>query len=525
MAYSRRASSKQPRIIIVGNPNSGKSSIFNEITGGLQEVSNYPGVTVERKLGSFEINGIKILIEDLPGIYSLTPYTEEEKIARNQILKSDIDLIINVVDSLNLERNLYLTTQIIELGKPFIIALNMSDIARKRGILIDHKQLSRILNIPVIPTVANQGEGIAELKQIIYSFITNNTSILPKPVIYGHEVDSVVESLSEIISEFLPNEEKTKSRWFAIKLLEKDFEVTHYLDTFISESELKEIHKEVEKGIKEIEQHENEDSSVVISQRRYGFASGAIRECVSYTGEAKQNITDQIDNIVCNRIVGPFLLLGVVGSLFFIVFKTTQEWKWLPLPTGWVSPIELFEEIFKIISVQFTFLEPKYPAIHSLITDGIIGGVGAVLSFIPLIFVLFFLISSLEDTGYVARIAFILDRLMRTFGLQGRSILALIISGGLGAGGCAVPGILATRTLHERKDKIVTMLVVPFMSCGAKLPVYALLIGAFFQQYRTLVMLILWLLSWCFFPAISHPRYANFMVTFLGCGSYQCLCA
>ncbi len=492
MAYSRRTTTEQSRVIIVGNPNSGKSSIFNAISGNLQEVSNYPGVTVEKKIGYFYHNGEKIRIEDLPGLYSLTPYTDEERIACNEILSSDVSLIVDVIDSLNLERNLYLTIQLMELGKPFIIALNMTDIAQKRGIIIDHEKLSRILNVPVIKTIGNKGEGIEELKNIIYSCIKKKKITIPNQVTYGYEVDTVVEELSELLQKKLPNPEKT--RRYAIKLLEKDPQIKEELRNTIPD--FSEIEKKIEKAIKELEQHENEESPVIIVQRRYGFASGAIRECVSYKGEAKQNITDQIDNIVCSRIAGPIILIGVIGSLFYIVFKTTQEWKWIPFPGQWLSPVELFEKFFENIASLFSFLETDYPALHSLISDGVIGGVGAVLSFIPLIFMLFFLLSAMEDTGYIARIAFILDRLMRIFGLQGRSILALLISGGIGAGGCAVPGILATRTLQERKDKIITMLVIPFMSCGAKLPVYALLIGAFFQKHRTLIMLILWLISW-----------------------------
>lgn len=494
MAYSRRASSQQPRVIIVGNPNSGKSSIFNEITGGLQEVSNYPGVTVEKKIGFFRCDGETIRVEDLPGLYSLTPYTDEEIITRDEILSSDVSLIVNVVDSLNLERNLYLTIQIMELGKPFIIALNMSDIALKRGIVIDDKKLSQILNVPVAKTIGNKGEGIEELKTLIFSYINNQKVLIPKHVTYGHEVDTIVEQISELLAEKLPDPEREKARWYAIKLLEKDTKLFEEIKNKVSDS--LEFEKNIGNAIQEMEQHENEDSAVIIAQRRYGFASGAIRECVTYTGEAKQNITDQIDNIICNRVAGPIILLGVISSLFYIVFKTTQEWKWIPFPNHWLSPVELFEKIFESFALLFSFLEKDYPAIHSLISDGIISGVGAVLSFIPLIFVLFFLLSALEDTGYVARIAFILDRIMRIFGLQGRSILALLISGGIGAGGCAVPGVLATRTLQERKDKIITMLVIPFMSCGAKLPVYALLIGAFFQHHRTLIMLTLWALSW-----------------------------
>lgn len=498
MAYN--SSTKHPRVIrtiIVGNPNSGKSAIFNFLTHEYQEVGNYPGVTVEKKSGRIELEGIKFIVEDLPGIYSLSPYSEDEKITREIILDtSRYDLIINIVDSTSLERNLYLTTELMELKLPLLIVLNMSDIAKKRGIHIDEKQLSNLLNVPVVKTVGNKGEGIDELKNLLIKFIHNPMEFIPNDVNYGHEVESIVEEVAEEISKFLPNNEKSKSRWFSIKLIEKDQFAEKALYKILSNSDIETIKRIVADAIKKIEEHEKEDIIVTTTQRRYGYVSGIIRQTVRFYGESIQNITNQIDNIVCNKIAGPVILICVVGFLFSVVFKTTQEWQWIPTPFGWLSPVELFEKIFETLADELYFLSDSNPVLYSLLKDGIISGVGAVLSFVPLIFVLFFAISYLEDTGYVARIAFILDRLMRTFGLQGRSILALLMSGGIGAGGCAVPGILATRTIQQRRDRIITILVVPFMSCGAKLPVYALLISAFFESHRTLVMLSLWCISW-----------------------------
>lgn len=498
MAYTN--SDQQSRtfhILIVGNPNSGKSAIFNSLTHKYQDVGNYPGVTVERKRGKIEIENLKFTIEDLPGAYSLTPYSEDEKITRDLILNTqNYDLILNVLDSTNLERNLYLTTELMELKKPMVIVLNMTDLAAKRGIYIDEKQLSKLLSVPVVKTIGNKGEGIDEIKKLLSEYACNPGRFIPTEVSYGHEVETIVEHVAQKISEILPQNEIHRARWYAVKLLEKDSETSNILTQLLTQSQTELLKKISNEAISEIEKHEKEDSVVTITQRRYGYVSGIIRQSVRFYGEAVQNITNQIDNIICNKIAGPIILIFIVATIFLIVFKTTQEWQWIPSPIGWLSPLEVFEELFGFLGKQLEKFLHSTPMLLSLLKDGIVGGVGAVLSFVPLIFVLFFVISYLEDTGYVARIAFILDRLMRTFGLQGRSILALLISGGIGAGGCAVPGVLATRTIQQKRDRIITILVVPFMSCGAKLPVYAVLISAFFEKYRTTIMLSLWVISW-----------------------------
>ncbi len=484
-------------IIIVGNPNSGKSAIFNALTHEYQHVGNYPGVTVERKTGELEINDFKFIIEDLPGVYSLSPYSEDERIARDIILNPHYyDLILNIVDSTNLERNLYLTTELMELKRSMLIVLNMSDLATKMGIYIDEKQLSKLLNVPVVKTIGSRGDGIENIKELLLEYIQNPEKFIPNDVNYGHEVETIVEDIAQKISSLLPQDENYRARWFTVKLLEKDPTTLKNLSKILTHSQLQTLEKLINQGITEIEKHERYDPVITITQRRYGYVSGIIRQTVRFYEKSIYNITNQIDNIVCNKIAGPIILICVVALIFQIVFKTTQEWEWIPSPLGWLSPVGVFEKIFELAGEQVEKILQSYPTLLSLIKDGIIGGVGAVLSFVPLIFVLFFAISYLEDTGYVARIAFILDRLMRIFGLQGRSILALLISGGIGAGGCAVPGILATRTIQQKRDKIITILAVPFMSCGAKLPVYAMIISAFFENYRTTVMLSLWVISW-----------------------------
>jgi len=258
----------------------------------------------------------------------------------------------------------------------------------------------------------------------------------------------------------------------------------------------REIEDAADQTIQAIESHFDEDATTMIAERRYGFAAGAIKRCVTLSGEARQNMTDQIDALVCSRFLGPAIMLAVVAVLFFWVFKVSDEWSWLPWFGGWQSPTGLMEWVFEGLAALVAPLEPGAPMLHSLLSDALIGGVGGVMGFVPLIFIMFLFISALEDTGYIARVAFLLDRVLQTFGLQGKSILSMIVAGGLGAGGCAVPAVMATRTLREEKDRLVTMLVVPFMNCGAKMPVYAMLIAAFFKEGRTQVMLILWAISW-----------------------------
>lgn len=483
------------RIAIAGNPNAGKTSIFNHLTGAVQQVSNYPGVTVERKAGRVRYGDQRYTVLDLPGTYSLTAYSQEEIIARQAIIDEKPDLVVNVVDASNLERNLYLTTQIMEMQVPLVIALNMADMARRRGFEINAPELSRRLGVPIVPTIGSKGKGIDELLAVCAEVVGGQRPATPRGVTYGHEVDAVIDDLAALIAREDAVTRKYYPRWVAVKLVEKDPQVAERLRE-IAGDRWPILETAANQAIREIERHFNEDAATIIAERRYGFAAGAVRECVSLTGEARQNMTERIDQVACDRVFGPIILVGVVAALFLWVFKLSDEWAWIPLPTGWTSPTGLMGACFDALSRAVAPLETQAPMLHSLLDDGIIGGVGGVMRFVPLIFFLFMFISALEDTGYVARVAFILDRLLQTFGLQGKSILALLVSGGLGAGGCAVPGVMATRTLREEKDRLVTMLVTPFMSCGAKLPVYAMLIAAFFSEHRTEMMLLLWAISW-----------------------------
>jgi ferrous iron transport protein B len=482
-------------IAISGNPNAGKSTIFNGLTGTMQHVSNYPGVTVAIKEGAVRHQGKNLNFIDLPGIYSLTAYSQEELVSRKVILEDHPDLVLNVLDASNLERNLYLATQIMEMSVPLVLALNMTDIAEKRGMVIDAEELSRLLGVPVVETVGNRGGGLDALLAACAEVLEGKRAAIPHIVTYGHELDSEVDRLTQVIESAPARLEDATPRWVAIKLIEGDPEVRGAVKALDGDAGA-EIIAAAEAAVREIERHEGEAVTTVVAERRYGFAAGAIKECLSLTGEARQHITDQIDTVVCNRFFGPLFMVGVVAAMFFWVFKVSDEWKWIPWVGGWKSPTSLLEWLFEGMASMVAPLEESMPMIHSLLADAVIGGVGGVMGFVPLIFVMFIFVSALEDTGYIARVAFILDRALKSFGLQGKSILSMIVAGGLGAGGCAVPGVMATRTLREEKDRLVTMLVVPYMNCGAKMPVYAMLIAAFFTEGRTQMMLILWGISW-----------------------------
>jgi len=479
------------RVAIGGNPNSGKTSIFNHLTGTIQSVGNWPGVTVSRKEGKARLDRREFTIIDLPGTYSLTAYSPEELVARNFLLEDKPEVVIDVVDASNLERNLYLTVQLLEMEAPLVVALNMIDLAEKGQLKIDAGKMATLLGAPVVPTTGNRGVGMADLLRACAEVSDRRDPAAFPRIHYGHEVETEVRALAEVIAADPDVSARYLPRWVAVKLIEKDEEVLRAVRSSSADPDA--ITSAAQKAIRDIEQHFDESAETIIAERRYGFAAGVVRECVTRTGEASmQDLTDQIDSVVCNRVVGPVLLAAVVYGLFVAVFKVADEWGWLfgNSPTGWV------EAFFEWCQAGVAPLEASVPLLYSLLHDGVIAGVGGVMSFVPLIFVMFMFVAVLEDTGYIARVAFILDRVLKQFGLQGKSILAMIVSGGLGGGGCAVPGVLATRTLREEKDRLVTMLVAPLMNCGAKIPVYLMLIAAFFAQHRAGMMFLMWALSW-----------------------------
>lgn len=486
-----RQTARRVTAAVAGNPNCGKTSIFNRLTGMTEGVANYPGVTVERKVGCLVHKGREIAVIDLPGTYSLTAYSLDELVARDCIIESRPDVVVNVLDASNLERNLYLTVQLMEMNAPLVLVLNMADVARRRGLRIDAARLSALLGVPVVETVGNRGLGLTELADAILARADAGPAQHGRPVTYGHEVEAEVDMLAAVIGRDDALSARYPPRWLAVKLIERDAEALKAVRSHAKDPV--HIDTSARSAILAIERHYGEAAEAIIAERRYGFAAGAVRDCVQASPESRRDATDRIDALVCHRVLGPLVLLGVVYSLFLAVFKVADEWPWLfgRSPTGWCH--WLFEER---LAGLVAGLAPGMPLLHSLLRDGLIAGVGGVVSFVPLIAALFLFVAVLEDTGYVARVAFVLDRLLRVVGLQGKSILAMIVSGGLGAGGCAVPGVLATRTLRDEKDRLITMLIVPLMNCGAKMPLYLLMIGAFFVEQRALMLFVLWAVSW-----------------------------
>ena len=485
-----RAAGRLARAAIAGNPNSGKTSLFNGLTGGRSCVGNYPGVTVERNEGLARFDGRSLCMVDLPGTYSLTAYSAEEVVARNFLIDQRPDVVLDVVDASNLERNLYLTVQLMEMEVPLVIALNMIDVAERHGETIDLERMSAVLGAPVVATVGNRGRGIDDVLRACAAVAEGPHAADVPRVTYGHPLDEHVRSLAERIAADAGVCRRYRPRWVAIKLIEKDPDVGQEVAALAEDPPG--IAEAAAEAIRAIETHSGERAETIVAEGRYGFAAGVVRQCVRRRSLDRRRTTDRIDSVVCHRLAGPLILATVVYALFVVVFKLADEWPWLfgRSPSEWVN------WAFDSLAAAVGSLEAVSPMLHSLVVDGVIGGVGGVLGFVPLIFTLFVFVAVLEDTGYIARVAFVLDRALRVFGLQGRSILAMIISGGLGGGGCAVPGVMATRTMREEKDRLVTMMVAPIMNCGAKLPVYLMLIAAFFPGVRARAMFILWALSW-----------------------------
>ncbi len=486
----RGAQPRLPVVAIAGNPNTGKTCVFNHLTGTVQSVANYPGVTVQHKEGRARANGRTLRVVDLPGTYSLTAYSLDELVARDFVIEQRPDVVVAVVDASNLERNLYMVAQLLEMRPGLVIALNMIDVADRRGFRISTEKLTTLLGAPVVETIASKGRGMRELLEACVKVIDGEPGPHRAQVHYGHEVEEEVQKLTEVIAAESAVACKYVPRWLAVKLIEKDTEVRRKLRALTAD--WGRIEAATDAAIHAIESHFGDSAETIIAERRYGFAAAIVRECVARSDLGRQHISDKIDQVVCNRVLGPVILAGVVYALFVAVFKVADEWGWLfgRSPTGWM------DWSFVRLSGVIAGLQASAPQLHSLLNDGVIGGVGAVISFVPLIAVMFMFVAILEDTGYIARVAFIMDRAFRAFGLQGRSILAMIVAGGLGGGGCAVPAVMATRTLREEKDRLVTMLVAPMMNCGAKLPVYLMLIAAFFDRWQAQMMFTLWAISW-----------------------------
>ena len=467
-------------VALAGNPNAGKTTLFNAITGARQHVGNWPGVTVEKKEGTVRHLDRTLHVVDLPGTYSLTAYSLEEIIARRFIVESAPDVVLDVVDASNLERNLYLSVQLLAMGVKVVLALNMIDVAQGRHIHVNERKLSDLLGIPVIPTNGKKGQGIEELLDAVVL----EADKPPNPngrrsVYYGTEVEEELSKIEEKLNAANIRIEGPSPRWLAVKLLENDEDISSKID---GGPGIQEIFGQVEESRKHLTSIFADPPEIVLTDARYGFISGAIKQTVTFEATDRVHLSEVIDRALTNRLLGPVILLAILYVVYMFTFQGSEQLvKYVEAFFHWLAGVAsqaLPEGLFR-----------------SLVVSGIIEGVGGVLGFTPLIAFMFLAIAILEDTGYMARIAFMLDRVLRGFGLHGSSMLALMVSGGI-AGGCAVPGIMATRTMKEPKERLVTILVAPLMNCGAKLPVYALLLGAFFPGNKAPMMFLLTLISW-----------------------------
>jgi ferrous iron transport protein B len=463
---------KTRTIALVGNPNSGKTTIFNVLTGSNQHVGNWPGVTVEKKEGSFKHEGKEYNVIDLPGTYSLGAFSEDEIVARDFILGSNPDVIIDVVDANNVERNLYLTAQLFEMGKKVVIVLNMIDEAEKKGMMFDIDGLSKNLGVPVIPTVATKGKGIEELKKAAIDMIDRDF-VIKNPVKYEESVRHHIEHIERSLK--LQNLPYPKN-WVALKIVEGDEEILKRIkDLNINKIAMGYINRFYK-------YHSSKSFELAIIDSRYAFAHSVVDKTVTRPKEEIVTLTDRIDRIVTNKYFGIPIFAAIMLLVFQLTFKVGSE-----MLGGVVAT--LIERLGEWIETALVYMNAPY-WLMSFMLDGVVNGVGAVVEFIPLIVVLYLLFGFLEDSGYMARAAYIWDDLMRKIGLQGRAFISLLIGFG-----CNVPGVMSTRALDNKKDKMITTLIVPFMSCGAKIPIYSVFVAAFFPEYGGLVLFSLYALG------------------------------
>ncbi len=449
------------KIGLAGNPNCGKTTMFNNLTGAKQYVGNWPGVTVEKKVG--KIKGYKdVELVDLPGVYSLSPYTLEEVVTRNFMIDERPDVVINIIDASNIERNLYLTTQILELGIPTVIALNMMDIIEKRGDIIDIEKLSKSLGCPVVKTSALKGNGTKDVAMKAIEIAKNNKRN-NFTMNFSQEVKDSLEDIKSLIKSNNIDYSGANEQWMAIKIFERD---SDFINKIALDSNVKE---KIETIIEKCEKEFDDDAEGIITGERYEFIGTLISKAVKKKNTSKHTVSDKIDKIVTNRILALPIFALIMWGVYYIAVSSLGT-----ILTDWTNDTLFGEIIGENVAI---FLENVGTAswLQGLINDGIIGGVGAVLGFVPQIMLLFFLLALLEDCGYMARIAFIMDRILRKFGLSGKSFIPVLISSG-----CGVPGIMATRTMENDKDRKLTIMLTTFIPCGAKLPIIALFAGAIF---------------------------------------------
>ena len=466
---------KEIQIALVGNPNCGKTSLFNFASRSKEHVGNYSGVTVDSKSARFKVNDYTLNITDLPGTYSLSAYSPEELHVRKFILGEMPDVVINVIDASNLERNLYLTTQLIDMDIKVVIALNMYDELRKKGDEFDFESLGKMIGIPIIPTISSKGFGINDLiKKAIEVYEDNDPSVRHIHINYGKDVENSIRNIQDTIWENKRITDIVSSRFYAIKLLEKDASANFSLSKWENYNSIKET---AEKEIKKIESLLTEDSETIITDAKYGFIAGALKETYKGNINTRRKKTEKIDSFITHKYFGFPIFIFFLWFMFQSTFTLGQY------------PMEWIDYLVNLLSQSVGNLLYDGP-LKDLLVNGVIGGVGGVIVFLPNILILFFFISLMEDTGYMARAAFIMDKIMHKIGLHGKSFIQLIMGFG-----CNVPAIMATRTIENRHNRILTMLINPFMSCSARLPVYVLLVSAFFPERPGTVLFSIYLIG------------------------------
>ena len=445
------------KIALAGNPNCGKTTMFNALTGANQYVGNWPGVTVEKKEGKLKGKrgkGEDVIVTDLPGIYSMSPYTLEEVVSRDYVLKENPDVIIDLVDATNIERNLYLTTQLVETGVPVVIALNMADLLEKRGIKIDVKRLSMLLDCPIVETSALKGEGLDKLIDEAIKTAKKSSADLPKEV-FSKEMEAAIADVKDVLPESITEDKK---RWYAIKFLENDEKVKESIKLSAS------AQSTVDSKRQAIEKKHDDDMESIVTDERYTFIQKVVNTTVK-KGKDKLTVSDKIDRIVTNRILGIPIFIAIMWLVYYVSVTTVGTFV-----TDWTN--DVFVVAIQDFATNILSSIGAGDMVMGLVVDGIIGGLGAVLGFVPQMAILFLFLSILEDCGYMVRIAFVMDRVFRHFGLSGKSFIPLLISSG-----CGVPGIMASKTIEQDNDRRLTIMTATFIPCGAKLPVIALMGG------------------------------------------------
>lgn len=472
LKYSGEKKGKTIAVALVGNPNCGKTTLFNYASGSKERVGNYAGVTIDAKEAKFKQGDYEFLISDLPGTYSITEYSPEELYVRNHIAEKRPDVVVNVVDASNLERNLYLTTQLIDMNIKVVIALNMYDELEQKSAKLDYEHLGEMMGIPIVPTVASKGRGLKELfERIIRVYEERDPIVRHIHINYGEEIEKAIHHIQHELKKHQKGKKKYSTRFLAIKLLEDDNHTRHLLK---EQSYFETVDKIAEKERKRLEQLYGDQSETLIADAKYGFIAGALKETFRNGPQVRRDQSKEIDKVLTHQVWGFPIFILFIWITFQATFTVgSYPMDWLEAGIGWLGEL------------LGTYMPDG--ALKDLVIDGIIGGVGGVIVFLPNILILFFFISLMEDSGYMARAAFIMDKLMHKMGLHGKSFIPLIMGFG-----CNVPAVMSTRTLDNRNDRLLTMLIIPFMSCSARLPVYVLLISAFFVSYQGAVLFLIY---------------------------------